>query len=101
MAAIPSALTTQTVPSANVITEIAVIPNATILGTASVRVLNAGNILANFSLWFVPSGQGSAQDQHLLQYEHPLGSKASNVDFGIAVNDPCTVNFDLRDSFLS
>ena len=86
MASIPSAISTQTLLNITTPVEVALVPSSVTLGTASVRVLNAGTTSANFTLWFVPAGQSTPLDVHLIQFEHPLNPKASNIDFGIAVN---------------
>ncbi len=85
MATIPTPFTQQVNPPANETVMVFEVPVETILGTLSVRVLNAGNSTATFSLWLLPSGVGIPEKRHLIQSNMELRPGSSNVDFGISV----------------
>lgn len=87
MASVPRAQYGQIVlPSSGTVTQIIEIPSGVEVGTLSVRILNAGQVVAPVTLWVVPAGTGEPSDQHLIENDYPLKPSATALTFSVAVS---------------
>ena len=86
MASIPRAQFGQIVlPTNNSPTPVIEIPSDVEVGTLSVRVLNAGQVVGPVTIWAVPAGDTEPEIRHLIENDYPLKPSATGLTFSLAV----------------